>query len=43
MRSITPRLAICAAALLLPGAAGAAGAGERPTAYDELIELAPVV
>ena len=31
------RLAICAAALLLPGAAGAARAGERPTAYDEMI------
>lgn len=37
MRSILPRLAICAAALLLPGAAGAARAAERPTAYDAFI------
>ena len=32
-----PRLAVCAAALLLSGAAGAARAAERPTAYDEMI------
>jgi soluble lytic murein transglycosylase-like protein len=39
MRSITPPLAVCAAALLLPGAAGAARAAERPTAYNEMIAL----
>jgi soluble lytic murein transglycosylase-like protein len=32
-----PRLAVCAAALLLSGAAGAARTAERPTAYDEMI------
>jgi soluble lytic murein transglycosylase-like protein len=37
MRSLLHRLAVCAAALLLSCAAGVARAGERPTAYDEMI------